>query len=135
MFNHLKSFTVVVLLVITGCNKEKQSPPVRRDNISMYTLVAANGACSDAVATGTFQKGKQLTADAKITVTVDVKATGDWDIVSNDLIGISFAGYGTFTKTGLQTITLQGKGTPFGTGIVTFEIQGGTCGVQVTIIE
>ena len=135
MFNHLKSFTVVVLLVITGCNKAKQSPPVLRDNIAKYTIVAANGACSDAAATGTFQKGKQLTADAKITLTVDVKATGDWGMDSNDLIGISFTGDGTFTKNGLQTITLQGKGTPAGPGIVTFEIIGGICGVPVTIID
>lgn len=47
-----------------------------------------------------------------VTLTVDVKAIGAYEIKTNVINGVSFSATGEFKKTGVQEVILKGSGTP-----------------------
>lgn len=83
--------------------------------------------CSSAIPAGTYQVGTALTSANTITLNVTVTTTGTWSITTGSAVnGVTFAGSGTFTTTGAQTIVLTGSGTPVAGGPFNFPITVGT---------
>jgi len=91
--------------------------------------------CTGATPAGTYTVGTALTSGNTITLSVNVTAIGTWSVTTAPAVnGIIFAGTGTFTNTGTQTIQLNASGTPTAAGVHTFTVTGGTgtCTFQVT---
>lgn len=76
-----------------------------------YALVGSPGNCSAPIIAGDFIAGTSINS-ATVTVSVDVKKTGDFVISTDTLDGIYFSASGRFTQTGIQKVTLKGNGTP-----------------------
>lgn len=92
-------------------------------------------ACAGATPAGTYTVGTALTSANTITLNVNVTQVGSWSVTTAPAVnGMTFAGTGTFTNTGAQTIQLNGSGTPAAAGVHTFTVTGGTgtCTFQVT---
>jgi hypothetical protein len=107
------------------------------DSVAQFTLDSSNGSCSNAQVQGTYTSGIALTEFNTVLLNVQVTATGSWAISTSTVNGISFAGAGIFTDTGLQTILLIGAGIPgeFGATVIPVTAGGSSCGFAVTIAE
>lgn len=68
--------------------------------------------CDQTIAKGNYEINQVLTADNYINMYVNVSAIGGWQVTSNEVEGISFAGSGEFTTTGEQWIKIPGTGKP-----------------------
>ena len=109
MKNIKKLITFLIAIVtFVACEKEYDMP----SSISVGTFGSASDACSGAVISGNFKSNTTLTGANTVTLTVDVTKPGTYEISSDTLKGIAFKGTGTFTTTGVQTVTIQGAGTP-----------------------
>lgn len=56
--------------------------------------------------------GMAMTANNTVTLNVNVKAIGEYDIKTNVVNGVFFQATGTFAKTGIQEVVLKASGTP-----------------------
>jgi hypothetical protein len=123
-----------------GCQKElsftsSNNPGTPIGSTAVFTLVPSGSNCSDAVASGVFEVGQTLSINSKLTLTVSVSQKGDWSYSTNSLNGFAFAGSGTFTSTGSQTIILQATGIPVASGNFSFplKINGSNCTTVVAV--
>jgi hypothetical protein len=84
---------------------------------------------------GTFTQGIALTSSNKVDIQVNVTTVGTWNISTASVAGFSFSGSGTFTATGVQTITLTASGTPNASGDQTFPVSSGSssCSFVITV--
>ena len=82
-----------------------------------YTL-----ACSDIRVEGQYMIGKTMEASNKLTLKVNVTATGYWNIETNTVNGYSFRGTGKFEQEGIQEIELQGTGASIAEGTNVFTL-------------
>ncbi len=100
-----------------------------------FTLQGAPGSCMTASAQGTYTQGTPLTSANTLTVSVNVTTIGPWAVTTNPVAGITFAGAGNFTNTGVQNIVLVGTGTPTASGAQTFTVTAGTstCTYALTV--
>jgi hypothetical protein len=143
MFCNLKWLFLpsLAILLTLGCGKELsyESPTntggtdttgITTGGTAQYSL----GSCADASVSGTFVVGKALSADAQITMKVNVTKTGNWSIVTGSVNGMKFIGGGVFTEIGTQMVTLTGIGTPTiaGTKSIAYNVGGTTCSVSIT---
>ncbi|WP_430615340.1 hypothetical protein [Flavobacterium sp. JP2137] len=78
--------------------------------------------CANIQTAGNYFIGMNLYDTHKMQVEVNVSHTGFWSINTNVLNGYSFAGTGTFTATGPQTVQLSGTGKPVAAGTNQFNI-------------
>lgn len=74
--------------------------------------------CASITLEGDLFIGVPLTDKNKLTLELDVKNTGNWNIRTNTVNGISYSGSGSFTTLGVQKIELLGRGTPVQAGPV-----------------
>lgn len=102
---------------------------------AVYSLKDNTGNCLGSTPSGTYTQGVVLTSSDKVDVQVNVTTVGTWNITTASVGGFAFSGSGTFTATGLQTITLTGSGTPTASGIQTFAVTVGsaTCNFNITV--
>ena len=101
---------------------------------AVYTLNGAGGACTGSVLAGDYYAGIPLGQGNTVQLLVDVTVIGTYALTTNAAGGIQFAGSGTFTATGPQTITLAGSGTPLSTGSFPFTPPVGSgCTFLITI--
>ncbi|WP_342155285.1 hypothetical protein [Joostella sp. CR20] len=95
--------------------------------------------CSTATVEGTYMEDVATTSSNTISLPIDVTATGDTEITTNTVDGLSFtSGPITLSSLGAQTITLTASGTPTTAGTKTFTITGtpggdATCTVDVEV--
>jgi hypothetical protein len=86
---------------------------------------------------GTYYEGLLLNNTHTITIDVNITAIGNWTASTNSLNGYSFAGSGTASTTGIQTITLIATGSPVAIQtdnfIITFNNSVTTCTENVTV--
>src|SRR4030095_4076023 len=86
---------------------------------------------------GTYVAGTALTAANKITLNVNVTTVGSWSVTTAPAVnGIIFAGTGTFSATGQQTIILSANGsTPTAAGTNNYTVTGATatCSFPLTV--
>lgn len=133
-------FTIAAALFFTSCNRELSfengAIPAGSDSsggTAVYTFVGGSGSCTDAVISGAYTAGVVLTSSNMIVLQVNVSTIGTYILSTNTVNGISFNGSGSFTTTGVQTITLAGAGTPATPGIFNFSVGSNGCLVGVTI--
>jgi hypothetical protein len=94
-----------------GCNfiiTVTQAPPA----IAQFTFSGAPGKCTNIKVQGNYTSGHTLDATNDIVITVDVTSPGAYNITTDTLDGISFSLSGSFTTSGMQTVTIPGSGRP-----------------------
>ncbi|HEX3165498.1 MAG TPA: hypothetical protein VHQ93_04510 [Chitinophagaceae bacterium] len=93
--------------------------------------------CTSPVINGIYKAGTALTASNTVTLNVNVTTIGPWSVSTTPAVnGITFAGSGTFSATGAQTITLAGSGTPASAATSSFPVTVGTatCNFSITVV-
>ncbi|OQP62158.1 hypothetical protein [Niastella populi] len=141
-FLHL--IVLPLLLANVGCQKEISAEngllpggggggPV--DSSAVFSLVPSGANCSDAVVDGSYVAGQAVGMDEELIVTVNVTKTGEWNYSTSLANGFAFAGFGSFTQTGIHLISLMAVGTPVSAGITRFNlnIDGATCFIRVQV--
>jgi hypothetical protein len=103
---------------------------------AVFTLGSTGGICTQAVPGGTYTAGVALTPANTLTVQVDVTTPGTYLLGAASTNGFLFTSSGTFTTTGLQTVTLTGTGTPIAAGVsvVTVTNIASTCTYALTVL-
>ncbi len=99
-----------------------------------YNFDGGTSTCTGALVNGTFTEGIATTAGNAVTLNVDVKTVGTYNISTNAVNGVTFAGTGSFSTTGPQSITLVASGTPGSEGTYSFTPGGGACTFVVTVV-
>lgn len=141
-FTFLRFIVFLLPLINIGCQKEISSETGAIpggggavDSSAVFSLVPSGADCSDAVVDGSYVAGKAVGMDEELIVTVNVTKTGEWTYSTALVNGFAFAGFGSFTQTGIHLISLMAVGTPVSAGVTRFNlnIDGATCfiGVQV----
>ena len=104
--------------------------------LAVFTLSGAPNACSTPVINGSYNTGAALSTSNSVTLNVNVATAGTYNVTTNTVNGMKFAGSGNFANTGAQTIVLIGSGIPVAAGVHTFSPQVGTssCTFNVTVV-
>jgi uncharacterized protein (TIGR02145 family) len=76
-------------------------------------ILGTGDTCSNVVIGGTYMINASLLSLNKVTLQVNVVKPGTWAVLTEPVNGYSFSARGSFSSTGIHTITLQGSGTPF----------------------
>ena len=102
-----------------------------------FTLTGAPNTCTNAVISGSFARGSALDTFSKVAISVNVTTPGAYSIATNSVNGYKFSAAGTFTTTGIQTVTLIPSGTPISAGTDAFTVNGSSssCGFSVTVLD
>lgn len=102
---------------------------------AVYSLQDSSGNCMSDTVSGTYSQGIALTSSNKVKLKVNVTTVGTWNITTASMDGFSFSGSGTFSSTGIQTITLTASGTPTTGGDQIFAVTAGSslCSFLVTV--
>jgi hypothetical protein len=99
----------------------------------LFTLNGSPSACSMAVVNGTYTVGTVTTSANTVVLQVTAIQTGTWSMSTGPISGLTFAGSGTITATGPQTITLTATGTPTAAGATTFPVTTNTSNCSFTV--
>jgi hypothetical protein len=136
-------FATALFLLASGiffgtCQKEYSYEGGNQNGSSsgtaVYTLNGSGGSCIGSTVTGEYFADISLTQANTILLQVDVTTIGTYNLTTNNTNGIQFSAAGTFTNTGMQTITLTGSGTPVSVGSFTFTTPGsGGCSFTVEV--
>jgi hypothetical protein len=105
---NLVTTILVASLALVACKKEYDTP----STASAGTFGSATDTCTGAVISGSFKSNTALTGANTVTLTVNVTKPGTYTIASDTLKGISFKGTGSFTTTGVQSVTISAAGIP-----------------------
>src|SRR4051812_34903596 len=134
------TLTVTVLAALSSCQKEvsfesKLPTAPASGGTAIFTLSGSGGNCLNSNVVGTYTQGTAMGAGNTVNIEVNVGTIGTWTMNSSAAAGFYFSGSGTFTATGVQTITLNGSGTPSATGdqVFTVTVGGGSCTFTVTV--
>lgn len=102
-----------------------------------FTLAGAPNVCTNANVKGTYVSGKALTISNYVDLTVNVISVGAYTLSTDTIDGIHFSATGTFTTTGIQTISLTGSGTPNVPRNLTFTPMSGLshCTFDITVVN
>ena len=100
---------------------------------AVFSFNGGTGACPSAIVSGTFTAGTAVTAANTVTVQVNVDSIGIYAVSTSSVNGLSFSASGSFTFTGVQTITLTGAGTPASAGTYDFTPAAGACTYSVIV--
>ncbi len=135
MIPKIKSSPILIILGILfySCEKEYSLEGNSAGGTAVFSFIGSPGACTNAVATGTYVAGASLGAPNVVTLSVDVATSGTYTITTPTVNGISFTGSGIFTAIGLQTISLTGNGIPTAPGTFTFSTGITGCAFPVSI--
>src|SRR5450755_3881835 len=103
-----------IVFIFSACQKEftfdDSNTVGTTSGTAVFTLAGAPGNCSSPVINGIFQAGTVLDTTNRITLQVNVTAAGTYSISSGSANGIKFSATGTFSLTGLQTISFSSTG-------------------------
>ena len=101
-----------------------------------FTLQGAPNICMNDTVVGSYVKGSTLDTASKVKLSVNVTSPGTYTISTNTVNGYSFSGSGSFSATGVQTISLAASGTPVNQGTNVFTVTAGTssCTFSVTVL-
>jgi hypothetical protein len=100
---------------------------------STFTFTDAPGKCSAVTVNGNYIVGETLSAANIIEgIQVNVTKIGTWSVATLPNNGVSFSGSGSFTATGLQTISLVASGAPITSG--PFNYSPGNNGCSFTVV-
>lgn len=127
---------LLVTAVITGfysCQKE----PAPDYPVAQGTLKANNNDCLGFTVNGIYKKDLALNASNYIDVSVRFVTTGNYNIYTDTINGISFKASGNMADTGISTIRLAGYGTPQTAGISNYTIRfnNSSCTLPISITQ
>jgi hypothetical protein len=110
---------ILIIFLLADCKKEYsyEGGPVT-DLPASYTLLTEGNLCVGNIS-GAYTAAIPLDASATYTISVNVSSPGHYAISTQTVNGITFNHSGTFTSTGMQTVTLTGYGTPGIVGVFT----------------
>jgi len=103
--------------------------------VATFTLGGGPGSCTGfSLGAGTYVTGTALGSTNTATCQVNVSAVGTYSITTATVNGISFSKSGTFSSTGVQSVTLVGNGTPTNAGSFNYTATAGSssCTFSVT---
>lgn len=91
--------------------------------------------CGSEAIGGVYVVSTAMVATDTVQLQVNVTSAGSYNISTDLVNGFGFLASGTFTTTGIQTVTLVGSGTPTLSGSTTFTVTFGssTCTFSVTV--
>lgn len=102
---------------------------------AIFTFPTAPNACNAVTVNGAYNAGAALTSTNTVAgIQVNVTTPGTYYLSTVPNNGISFSGSGSFTTTGLQTITLAGSGTPITSGTFNYSPGNNGCSFAITIL-
>lgn len=105
------------------------------NNSAIFTFPTAPNACNLVTVKGTYNAGTALTISNTVAgIQVNVTTPGTFYLTTVPNNGITFSGSGTFTATGLQTITLTGNGTPITSGAFSYSPGNHGCSFTIPIL-
>lgn len=125
-----------LLIFVVACQKELSFElPNTPAEGSLQSDI--NGDCLPKTVNGAYAVGAALGASNTMTVSVNVTKAGTYEIGTDTVNGYFFRATGTFTATGINTITLLGNGTPFAPGTNNFVVSfdSTVCDIQVTVTQ
>lgn len=101
---------------------------------SEFTFKDAPNACSQITVNGTYQVGETPgTTNTVDGIQVNVTKTGTWYLTTLPNNGVTFSGSGTFTNTGLQTISLNASGIPITSGAFNYSPGNNGCSFSIVV--
>ncbi len=121
---------LLIAFLLTKCKKELSY----EGGTALYSLLQVNGSCLNPVISGNYVKGSAPGSSHPVQLQVDVTTPGKYSLQTDNRSGFLFSATGSFSDTGVQTLTLTATGTPDSTGnfIFTPEIAG-TCAFSVDV--
>src|SRR5689334_16457931 len=95
------------------------------------------GYCTNMLAKGNYQVGKELTDSNSLVIEVQVTTKGFYRITSDTVNGFSFSGSGSVADTGRTEIQLTGHGKPVipERSLLSVQFDSSFCQVQVTVLD
>lgn len=136
----LKNFTLIALFCfvisfISSCTKDS-ADSANPGGTSLYSFDGAPGTCATPAIAGIYAVGQPLNLSNTLSFTVNVAVKGTYSITTTPGNGVFFAGSGTFTTTGPQTVVLYGQGTPQKAGNFPYvPITSNTCNFTVSFLS
>jgi len=120
-------FLCSLLISLYGCKKE----------YSYEGGPQSSGYCTNIIASGTYQVGKNLTDSNFLSVALYIVHAGSYNITSDTLNGLSFAGSGNVADTGIIELHLpaHGKALKAGNSFFTVEYDSSQCQVQIAVAD
>lgn len=104
-------------------------------NSATFTFPSAVSDCKLVTVTGNYIAASALTSSNTLAgIQVNVTAPGTYYLSTVPNNGISFTASGSFTTTGLQTITLTGSGTPITSGSFNYSPGNNGCSFTITVL-
>jgi hypothetical protein len=100
-----------------------------------YAITNGSGDCPDIDIQGTYMQAVPTDSTNYVSLDVHVTKTGAYTLQTKTVSGISFAGSGNFTDTGMQRVVLKASGTPVTDGdlSVSFLNNSSTCNIELTV--
>jgi hypothetical protein len=107
---------LIIVLLFAGCKKEYSY----EGGVAVFSLLNANGSCTDPVLSGNYLLGSALDPSNTVQLQVDVTNIGRFSLQTNRRSGFLFSATGSFSDTGVQTVTLTAIGRPDSIGNFVF---------------
>lgn len=125
------SFTILILILISSCQKEFGYGRITPGSLATFTLSNPSGNCTNVTVNGIYTVGSLLTSAHTISIKVLVSSIGSYSISTNTVNGISFSSSGNLTSAGEHIIHLLGTGTPLAHGNFNFIIGSSNCSFSI----
>ncbi len=124
MFKYIKNLKVagavagflLFAFLLTNCKKEYSY----EGGTAVFSLLNVNDSCVNPVLLGDYIIGSALGSANTVQLQVDVTITGRFSLQTNSRNGFQFSSSGSFSDTGVQTVTLTASGRPDSTGSFIF---------------
>jgi len=118
------------LIFIPGCKKSPPQPSAPAKGV----LATSETSCSPGKVHGIWYNGISTGTDTNyIEITINVASPGSYNIISDELNGVTFSGSGTFNSTGEHSVRLKSSGTFINWGPASFPIRFDSSSCSFTI--
>jgi hypothetical protein len=123
---------LLIAFLFTNCEKEYSY----EGGTAEFSLLNTNGSCTNPVIEGNYVKGSALGSSNTVQLEAYVTATGRFSVQTNSRNGFLFTSTGSFSDTGIQTITLVATGNPDSAGDFIFipELAAG-CSYEIHVTD
>jgi len=105
----------LIMLFFIQCKKEYSY----EGGVADFTIVGVGGNCTSTLS-GSYHTGVALNQSNTVQLQVDVISAGKFSLQTNSIDGMFFSTSGSFSDTGIQTLTLAGNGIPAKPGDFSF---------------
>jgi hypothetical protein len=136
---------IVFALLLNSCEKDTSlenagnsqqnntAQPGTSSGTSLFVMAGAPDNCLTPSINGVYHAGTALDGTNTVTLLINVTTIGTYTIATATTNGIYFSATGTFTTTGIQSVTFQGQGIPIATGTYNFMAGANGCVFAVVV--